>query len=393
VVALRHGDSGDMAWSARAACRGPQAIAFFPPITSERKDDRLARERRAKEICAACAVRLRCLDHALATGEPHGIWGGLSETERQAIRERSPARRDPAVAFSGKRTWVQDRPAFYGRAGAGHPVLFLHGWALGQHTYRSVLERIAAEGCVVYAPGLPGFGGTADLPKASFSMAGYAEWVGDFLDHLEVDEPIVVVGHSFGGGVAIRFAHDHRDRIRSLVLVNAVGGSTWQKGHALRSISERPLWDWGIHFPGDVWPLRQATRVLPVIVEDFLPNMVRNPRAIIRVANLARRADLRSQLEELREAGVPITVLWATRDGIIPRESFEALCVAAGVEGHVVEGSHSWLLADPDHFGEVMTTVLEVAKAARDLELLAEEPEEGPPVSRARRLLRRITPG
>ena len=50
------------------------------------------------------------------------------------------------------------------------------------------------------------------------------------------------------------------------------------------------MWDWGLHFPSDVWPVRQATRVLPVLAEDLLPNLVRNPRAIVKVANLARRA-------------------------------------------------------------------------------------------------------
>jgi pimeloyl-ACP methyl ester carboxylesterase len=114
--------------------------------------------------------------------------------------------------------------------------------------------------------------------------------------------------------------------------------------------------------------VRQATRVLPVVVEDLLPNLLRNPRAIVRVANLARRVDLRAELERLRDRGLPITILWGTRDGIIPRESFEALCVASGVEGTVVEGSHSWLLADPQHFGEVITNDVRVAKAARDLE-------------------------
>jgi pimeloyl-ACP methyl ester carboxylesterase len=117
-----------------------------------------------------------------------------------------------------------------------------------------------------------------------------------------------------------------------------------------------------------VWPVRQATRVLPVVVEDLLPNLLRNPRAIVRVANLARRVDLRAELERLRDRGLPITILWGTRDGIVPRESFEALCVASGVEGTVVEGSHSWLLADPQHFGEVITNDVRVAKAARDLE-------------------------
>ena len=125
--------------------------------------------------------------------------------------------------------------------------------------------------------------------------------------------------------------------------------------------------------PGDVWPIRQATRVLPVVAEDFLPNLLRNPRAIVKVANLARRADVRTELESLRDGGMSISIIWGTRDGIIPRESFEALCIASGVEGTVVEGSHSWLLADPQKFGEVITNDVRVAQAARDLEKAAPE--------------------
>lgn len=268
-----------------------------------------------------------------------------------------------------RRTWVQGRPAAFSVAGDGLPVVLLHGWALGQHTYRDVIRRIAAQGCRVIAPTMPGFGDTGELPAADFSLGGYARWVDALLAGLELDEPAVVVGHSFGGGVAIRLAHDHPDRVRSLVLVNSVGGSSWRRGERLRSIAERPLWDWGLHFPADVFPLRQATRVLPVIAEDLVPNLVRHPRAIVKVAGLARRADLRGELEVLRDRGLPISILWGRRDGVIPRESFEALCVASGVAGTVVDGSHSWLLADPDRFGEVITNDVNVARAARELEL------------------------
>jgi pimeloyl-ACP methyl ester carboxylesterase len=272
-----------------------------------------------------------------------------------------------------KRTWVQDRPAHYGVVGEGMPVLFLHGWALGHHTYKQVVTRIAAQGCKVYAPALPGFGGTPDLPSRDFSLAGYARWVDAFLHVLDVPERLFVAGHSFGGGVTIRFAHDFPARVRSIVLVNSIGGSSWKRGNALTSIAQRPLWDWGLHFPGDIFPLPQATRVLPVILEDALPNLVRNPRSLYRVGQLARRADLRPELEELKRRGVPVTVIWGSRDGVIPKESFEALCLAVGAQGRVIDGSHSWLLADPDQFGEVITNDLEVAKMARSLE--AAEPE------------------
>jgi pimeloyl-ACP methyl ester carboxylesterase len=291
-----------------------------------------------------------------------------------------------------KRTWVQGRPAGYSVAGAGMPVVLLHGWALAQHTYRTAVETIASQGCRVIAPSLPGFGGTRELPGSSFSLGGYATWVHDLLDALDVDEPAVVVGHSFGGGVAIRFAHDHRRRVRSLVLVNSIGGSAWRRGSTVRSIAERPLWDWGLHFPRDVWPVRQATRVLPVIAEDLVPNLVRHPRAVVRVAGLARRADLRAELESLRDSGLSISIIWATRDTIVPRESFEALCVASGVEGTVVEGSHSWLLADPSRFGEVITNDVNIAKAARDLEA-SQPPDRRKGLRRVPSLRRRADAG
>jgi WhiB family redox-sensing transcriptional regulator len=72
----------------KAACRGPQAAVFFPPPQFERKDEKLERERRAKDICATCSVRMPCLDYALDIREPHGIWGGLNEAERKELLTR-----------------------------------------------------------------------------------------------------------------------------------------------------------------------------------------------------------------------------------------------------------------------------------------------------------------
>jgi len=70
-------------WQTRAACRGPHAAIFFPPSHFERKDEKEARESRAKDICSSCPVRQPCLDYAVTIKEPHGIWGGLSEAERR----------------------------------------------------------------------------------------------------------------------------------------------------------------------------------------------------------------------------------------------------------------------------------------------------------------------
>lgn len=86
-VSLRAADlnSTEQIWQERALCRGPESSLFFPPTTSERKEDREWREAKAKEICATCPVCSECLDYALSIREPHGIWGGLTEIERRGL--------------------------------------------------------------------------------------------------------------------------------------------------------------------------------------------------------------------------------------------------------------------------------------------------------------------
>jgi WhiB family transcriptional regulator, redox-sensing transcriptional regulator len=76
-------------WQYRAACRGEDAEMFFAPNYFERKEEKEVREGRAKAICARCPVRAECLEYAIRNREPHGIWGGLNESERKAlIRQR-----------------------------------------------------------------------------------------------------------------------------------------------------------------------------------------------------------------------------------------------------------------------------------------------------------------
>lgn len=77
-------------WQRHAACRGPEAVLFFPPTLPEPRQDRDDRETRAKAICGECAVQVDCLDHAVRIREPHGIWGGLNETERRELWDGPP---------------------------------------------------------------------------------------------------------------------------------------------------------------------------------------------------------------------------------------------------------------------------------------------------------------
>ena len=86
-------------WRLHAACQRLDPDLFFSPDSFETKQERDDREAEAKAVCAACPVRERCLDYAVAAGERYGIWGGLNELERRAhVRRRHSVQTDRGSA-------------------------------------------------------------------------------------------------------------------------------------------------------------------------------------------------------------------------------------------------------------------------------------------------------
>lgn len=64
-------------WREQSACRGIRPSLFYPENDLE--------EQKAKAVCGLCSVRECCLELALSTVEPDGIWGGLNVRQRRRI--------------------------------------------------------------------------------------------------------------------------------------------------------------------------------------------------------------------------------------------------------------------------------------------------------------------
>ncbi len=77
-------------WQLRGLCRGKDSSLFFHP-EGERGAARAAREQSAKEICLNCPVQKQCSEHALRVREPYGVWGGMTEEEREIHYQRQKA--------------------------------------------------------------------------------------------------------------------------------------------------------------------------------------------------------------------------------------------------------------------------------------------------------------
>jgi len=81
--------AADHEWRDHALCRDTDPELFFPVGTT---GTALTQIERARQVCAECAVRVDCLEFSLTTNQDSGIWGGLSEEERRAIRRARVAR-------------------------------------------------------------------------------------------------------------------------------------------------------------------------------------------------------------------------------------------------------------------------------------------------------------
>lgn len=68
-------------WQDRAVCAQTDPEAFFP--------EKGGSTREAKRLCTTCEVRAECLEYALGNDERFGIWGGMSERERRAMKRRA----------------------------------------------------------------------------------------------------------------------------------------------------------------------------------------------------------------------------------------------------------------------------------------------------------------
>jgi pimeloyl-ACP methyl ester carboxylesterase len=98
----------------------------------------------------------------------------------------------------------------YERYGDGAPsVVALHGWGRDRRDWDPVLRGTAA-----YALDLPGFG-LSPAPPAGWGAQEYSRFLAPLFDELD---PVVLVGHSFGGRIALHLAADRPDRFRGVVL-------------------------------------------------------------------------------------------------------------------------------------------------------------------------------
>jgi 3-oxoadipate enol-lactonase len=243
-------------------------------------------------------------------------------------------------------------------SGAGHPVLLLHGFPLSSEMWQETMDRAPA-GWRMMAPDLRGHGSS----EAS-DDAGMPRLVRDqleLLDLLEVGEPVVVVGLSMGGYVALEMARRHPDRVRALVLVDTRAEADEPDGAEKRRVTAQHVLAEG---SGDL-----ADEMAGKLFSPATPGAVRSlwrarmaatqPRGVAAaLRGMANRADSLQVLEDWRK---PLLVVVGQDDQITPPEDARRMhrAVPESRLEMVTGAGHLPPVEQPAAFAEILNDFLE----------------------------------
>ncbi len=98
-------------------------------------------------------------------------------------------------------------------------IILLHGWGQSTKAFSAVISHLADK-YKTYAIDLPGFG-LSDKPSYPFSTTDYASIIRNVIEYFQIKSP-VIIGHSFGGRVAIKYTALYNN-VKKLVLVDSAG--------------------------------------------------------------------------------------------------------------------------------------------------------------------------
>jgi pimeloyl-ACP methyl ester carboxylesterase len=264
----------------------------------------------------------------------------------------------------------------YLQAGAGLPVVLLHGLASSSLTWAASIEALAQEH-TVYALDLPGHG-DSDRPVMDGGITSGVKVFGRFLERLGLHR-VALVGNSMGGLVALRFALDYPDRVTHLVLVDSAGLGQ-EVSLALRAASVPGLGELLLNgaflsvkgfgkryfkYPERIAPklLRALHRARTVQLSSRV--MLTMARAGAGLTGIKGDSYLLPRLGEVR---APVLVVWGEHDRVMPAEhAREVARRYSHIQVRVfTEAGHWPHMESPDEFNGLVLRFLKDDAAVRD---------------------------
>lgn len=213
-------------------------------------------------------------------------------------------------------------------AGAGPPVLFIHGFPLDRTIWSHQLDGLT--GFHRIAPDLRGMG-RSDAPDLGYSMSTYAEDLAGILDAIGAAR-VVLCGISLGGYIAFEFLRRWRERVRGLILMDTRPEPDSVEGRRSREVLIAKVREQGAIAAAEAMlPRFFTSQVSPEIIERVRTMILNTPVAglVGALSAMRERPDSTPLLSTL--TGVPTLVIVGAEDMITPPPIAQAM--ATGIPG------------------------------------------------------------
>lgn len=116
---------------------------------------------------------------------------------------------------------VGDDKIFLRKAGKGPPVLLLHGGACDSADWEETMVPLS-DSYTFYAPDLVGYG-LSDRNRDGYYLSDFTKSTNGLIEVLGLESPLIIVGHSIGGRVALDIALEYPEKVRKLALIDTTG--------------------------------------------------------------------------------------------------------------------------------------------------------------------------
>ena len=290
---------------------------------------------------------------------------------RSRVSHTPGIRMVPDVLHVGRRALhfaVSDNADAHGPEGPGSPPVWavnIHGYFAGGRMYWRESARLAERlGWRVVNPCLPGFGGSDPLGWHEVSVTCLAEQIAHIVDHLGADQ-VVLLGHSMGGAIAVRYAHDRLPGTLGIVYRDGVATPAWrdrrgpvQTAFAAVSPNFAPFADLFAAVILDTPDLLMGRAY--ATVRALLPDVRHNVRTMgltMPIGAMLMTVDMREEVAALAAAGMPILAEWGTFDRVVGHETAEEFERWSQTQVQWVPGGHSWMLARPQGQADLLTHI------------------------------------
>lgn len=242
-------------------------------------------------------------------------------------------------------TTIANQQIYFQKVGKGKDLILLHGWGLDSSSFWPDVDLLK-DTFTLWLLDLPGHG-RSDVPPSTFTITNYKNIIEQFIEEQKISKPIVL-GHSFGGRIAIKLASENPKLLEKIILEDSAGISTKL---GIKNIFFQIIAKLVKYLIPDIFNLKELLRVK---VYKILKSDYKDIGALKETFKESIREDL---TEDLKKIPIEVLIIWGEKDKTTPLKDGKRMYQLIKNSKLVVmeEMGHAPHITDPERFAKYVS--------------------------------------